>query len=346
MIGIRQYKRSCAVKFGDASSVPLDGENIRFNIKNLDDDGIRMKFHFFRSNRGTPDKGKLELWNLNKRTQGEISDDLQSMITLRRGIEQNLIAFADDAARAAALKVTADNYGVTVYGGYDGKPEVIFRGDMLDVEHKRKGQNVVTEIQLGDSLLALRDGYINRTFGTGATMDTLLSAAVQASGLEVDDASKVIISSVAPNATITATSEGMYAVGRPADTIDEVADLFGLQWWVRDGKVIFVPQGSVTSDFTVLLQEGRGLLDLVSPSGFGDVKGISLLSGKLHPGRGLIIRDLDGKPISATGHRINTTELIGDTHGNPWNVKFTATEVAQSILAPNLEFTDAQFDAL
>lgn len=332
-----QYKRAVAVKFGGASTV-VGGEDPRYSIANLDDNGLRIAFKFRRTNRGEPDRGTVRIWNLNARTRAALADDLEIQRNAREIIQENP-ALPDDV-RATQLKAVSDQYLVSVYAGYRGKPEIIFRGEVLNIKPRERDGSVdfVTTIELGDGLLALRDGYINAAFGGGATIERLLAASIGASGLDFDPASKAIISAVAPNAVVTATKEGIYAVGRPADVIDEVAELYGLQWWARDGKIFMVPQGAVTQDSTIVLQQGKDLLDYVAPEGFGDTRGRALLQPKLHPGRGLILLDNKGLPISAVGFRTTAVEYTGDTHGTDFFVDFEATESTQAIAAPTVEF--------
>lgn len=340
-MGRRQYKRSIAIKFGGASAVPINPTDAQYSIMNLDDNGVRIAFRFTRNNRGDADRGMLRIWNLSKATRETIANDLDTLKVIREGIQRNKISFPTDDARAAALKEITDKYLVTVFAGYDKKPEAIFRGDMMNVRTKRQGSvDFVTEIELGDTLLALRDGYMNRAFGTGAFMENIVRSAIGASGLDLDAASSAILSAVAPNATITQTTGGYYAVGRPADTISEIIDMFGLQWWARDGKIFFVPQGSVTQDSSIVLQDGKDLYAFQQPEGFGVTKGKGSLNARIHPGRGLILKDENGLPISAAGFRTDACVYEGDTHGPAWFTSFEATEATQAIIPPPNEFAE------
>ena len=335
----RQYKRSVAVRFGNASTVL--SEDPRFSVKNLDDDGVRIAFQFTRTNRSESDKGVLRFWNLNEVTRKGIETDFALQRSLRRGIEQGFVAVPDDAARAAALKAISDQYLVQVFAGYDNQPRLVFRGTMLNVKQVRDGLvDRVTEVELGDGLLGLRDGYLNQAFAPGTLVENVLRAAEAAIGAKRSLTGEAFVTAVAPNAVVTQLSNGYVAAGRATDTIDEVVDLYGLQWWVRDGEVYYVPQGAVLNDFSVLLQQGSSLLDFQEPQGFEDTKGRSLLQPDVVPGRGLLLLDAAGVPLNAVGFRCNSVVHAGDTHGDAWYSDFEAVKATAAVVAPLAEFSD------
>ena len=341
MRGDRLYKRSVTVLYGDQS---VDSRpTVPFTLENDDDTGLRVAFDFRRTNTGEPDQGQLRLWNLPEQVRNGLKADLESQYTLQRDVQTNT---RDPTTRAQRLKSISDDYRISVFAGYGSmQPTLVFRGDMIDVKPaaRRGREDTITEITLGDTLLSLRHGYLRRAFGTGSTIQNVMRAAAAAANLGLDPYGESIISAVAPNATITKVKNGLMARGRVGDTLDELADLFGVQWWVREGTLYFVPQGSTLSDYSIELQQGRDLLDYVEAEAYEDVQARALLNPGIVPGRGMILRDEDGRRLDRLGFRVNRTHVRGDTGGAAWWVDFWASPVSSQIIAPSAEFLATEF---
>jgi hypothetical protein len=335
----RLYKRSVKVVYGTQEPTGI-GPDIPFTVNNLDDDGLRVQFVFERSNRGTPDRGTLRIFNLPEKTRRAMKGDLEAQLRARRDIQSQTV---DDVERARRLKTVADAYRVSVFAGYGGRNlELVFRGDMIDMtpEIRRAGVDTITEVKLGDTLLALRDGYLNQAFGTGATIENVIRGAAAASALDLGSSGEAFIAAVAPNAVLTKTQNGILARGRVGDTLTDYIDFFGAQWWVRDGKLEIVPQGGTLPDYAIVLRQGRDLLSYTEGSAYEDATGRALMVPGIAPGRGLILEDNGGRRLDRLGFRVNTTRVRGDSGGPAWWVDFEASGVDSRILDPNPEFVN------
>ncbi len=348
-MGLRQFRRSMAVQFGVGSQllaqlIPLDPEVQGLapgsQLYNLDDNGLRMAFNLSRNNRGEPDKGTLRIWNLREKIRNAILNDMDTFQTFRDNLQK--APFPDDKTRAAALLANAESYRITIYAGYQRTMEIVFIGQMVNVTPSlRDGDvDIVTVIELGDSIEGFRSGYVNQVFGTGTTMANITELVIASAGWRSSKDVAANISIVAPNAVLTFAEKGFYAVGRPAETIDEIAELFGVQWFVRDGEVFFAAQNTILTEPPLVLQEGVDLLAFASPKGFGDVRGRALLNPRLQPGAGLIILDGAGKRLSKTGFRVNSVTHRGDTDGGEWYSEFEAGEIDLAIVSPDLAFAE------
>jgi len=340
-----QYRRSLRLVYGDQTSSLGQGPDLPFVVDNFDDDGLRVQFSFKRNNTGTSDRCKIRVYNLPEEQRQSMKQDLETQWRLRKDIQSLTL---DVVERAQRLKRVADAFRVSLFVGYGDDLQLVFRGDLINMTpgSRRNEVDTVTEIELGDTLLALRDSYMSRAWGPGTTITNIIEASNAALGLDdLGESAKVFISGVSPNAVITKLNNGYGAVGRVADTISEFIDLFGLQWWVRDGLLYFVPQGATLQDYSIQLQEGVDLLSFTEPQIYDDIKGRALLNPNIVPGRGLVLFDEDGNPLDDLGFRVNKTHGRGDTDGQAWWVDFDASTVDNTLFAPVREFLFAGFTA-
>ncbi len=347
----RFYKRSARLTIGTL-----------FDIANLDDDGLRIAFNFTRNTLSEPDQGTIQIYNLSKRNRDFLKNAFEELKNGRREIVGNTIL--PDANRGQALKALEEPFKIKFFAGYAKKPEQIFQGNIVNLISKRSGSNDwVTEIKVGDGLIAYREGYISEGFAPGVTYENFRKVLELTQGLKPSADAETVIKQVAPNAVVTKdVNGGIAVVGRASDALDELAEMYGLQWWHRDGQIYYVPQGAVTRDFSIVVQEGIDVVGAIEVMGFDDVKATVLLNPRLYPGRGMFavrkpvpfdvtnnkvnpITGLRGEHVGSTnGLRCEVATYIGDTHGQPWYTQFEARAATQAVVAPSLEFTEAQLD--
>jgi len=191
MTVIRQFKRSVAVAWGISSTVQpseLDAIPLQPTIGNLDDDGIRISFDFERTSNGEPDRGTLQLWNLTRKTAESIRDDMEVLQVSRKAV----FAVNRGPPRAptsviqTALKSVNDGHLLQVSAGYGGKPELVFQGEYLNVDTRKRVSNkdFVTEIELGDTITSLRDGFLDNPLGLGVTIPQFVQEFTNATGIK------------------------------------------------------------------------------------------------------------------------------------------------------------------
>jgi len=351
-VGRRFYKRAAAVKIGEF-----------FTAANLDDNGLRIAFKFTRNTLSEPDQGSIQIYNLAHRTRKQLEIVFQELKDARKELLNNTLL--PSLNRGSALKALEDQFKVRCFAGYNKLPEQIFQGNIVDLQNKRASStDWVTEIRVGDGLTAYREGYISESFAPGVTIENFRKVLEIATSFTSSADSEATIKAIAPNAVVTATANGIVAVGRAPDVLDEVAAMYGLQWWHRDGQIYYVAQGAVTKDFSIVVQEGVDLISAPEVKAFGDVKGTTLLNARIFPGRGMFvvkkpvpfdipnnkinpITGLRGEHVGSTnGLRCEVATYIGDLYGQPWYTIFEARAATQAIVAPSLEFTDADFAEL
>lgn len=334
-MGIRQFKRVYKIIYGEQDAT---GVEFPFTLDNVDGDNLRVQFHFSRTNTAEPDRGIITIYNLPEHIRKSIKKDLEYQWKTRLEIQKRI---DDDATRARALLENANEFRVNIFTGYGGPEnlELLFRGDLINVTEIRRGRNEIsTQIELGDTLLALRDSYINRTFGPNSQVLAVFRQIIDDIGLGFDRSSERFLeASIVANAVVTQLDDGMVVVGRGPEIVTAFVDLFGAQWWVRDGEIKFVPQGLMLDDFSIKLREGEDLMSYTEESVGDTVRGRALLNAHIHPGRGLILEDFGGDRHDALGFRVNQSISIGDTEGLPWYTDFQAVGVNSELIPPSVE---------
>lgn len=341
----RQYLRALKLVYGEQDNPNARGPDRPFTITSKGGDNVRVAFVARRNNKGEADTCTIDIYNLSKEDRESMEVDRETQWRRRLEVQQQEL---DTDERARKLKELSDAYRINLFAGY-GDPDTLplmFRGDLLDVVPVlRRGQvDTITRIKLGDTLLALRDSYMSQVFQAGTRSDNIIRAGIASMGLDAEKGAKAFLSAVGPNATFTKMENGWYAVGRSPDTIDEFVDLFGLQWWIRDGVIYFVSQGATLQDLSIELVEGRDLLDWNESGVYGDFRGKALLNSDIVPGRGLILR-VFGEQTRAEGQkslRVATAIYQGDTHGAAWWVTFEAQGVDTRVISSNKEFIDRE----
>lgn len=348
-MGTRQFRREASIQFGTASQLltqlipdpEFGGLAAGSQLITENDNGLKFQFQFSRTNRSNPDKGRLRIYGLRRSIAEGILADMEANIAFRETLLKKF--FPDDTSRARALATHADSYKVTIRAGYRNNSDIVFVGQMMNVAPTtRLGRtDIVADIELGDSIEGFRTGYINQVFGAGVTMKNVVDLVAASAGWRSSEDIAAQINIVAPDAVLTFAGKGFHAVGRPAETLDEIMEMFGLQWFVRDGKVLFAAQGTLLSLPTVVLQEGVDLLTgITTRKAYGDLSGRSLLNPRIQPGVGIRILKADGTPLSRTGYRCNAVTHSGDTHGQPWYSDFQAGEIATSVFSDELVLSE------
>lgn len=283
------------------------------------DYGPRITFEAQRSMRSDPDIGVLKIYNLPDSVIAAISAHIDDFKQSLKVVQSSPLFRDGETLRAQKLHEVIENHIVEVYAGREGSPQLVFRGDPIKVRPKvRDGADIVTEIELGDAFVALEQQYLASTYGVGETPANMLAFAMALADAKGDVAEmRSKIGLVAANAYSVRLANGFAFTGRPADTIDDIADVLGLQWWVRDGKVELIPRAQVLPDFAVLISENLNAMAIGEPDDQQDVEFECLLHPSIHPGRGVKFEWLDGRTATA---RVHDTMIRLDTHSDAWSI--------------------------
>ena len=303
----RVYKRCVRVFFGGLV------------FQNEDDDGPRISFDVFRAMRGSePSSASIRVWNLGQLEQAAVFGAWDGVDAARKSILNN--PALTDQARGALLRANEETIAsVTIEAGYLGGTGVIFRGSVTSVSTVRdsNGVDVVTTIEAGDGAIALRDGYISQFFDA-TSQENIRKVMTVAQGLADDPENTVTIGAAFPGAAATKLANGKVYAQPFTEMMDEIMELYGLQWYIDGGMVKVLNPGQSVPLPAVVLQEGNEIAATLQQTEYKDVQARCFLFANLVPGRAVRFLDRLGLPLSARGHRVEAVTFTGDTHGANW----------------------------
>ncbi len=334
-MGLRRiYKRACRMFFG---GIP---------IQNLDDDGPRIRFVCTRALRGgQPATCKIEVWNLGQLERDHFSNAYEVADSARKNILNN--PALTDGARGRLLRVNEETIAaLTMEAGYENTIGAIFRGSITNVTTRRdsNGVDLITTFEGGDGAIALRDGYISQFFDA-TSQENIRKVMIAASGLADDPNNTATIGAAFPGAAVTQFKNGKVYAQPVSEMMDEIMELYGLQWYIEGGVVKVLNPGQSQPLPAVVLQEGDELAAALDQQTYEDVKARAFLFPTLSPGRAVRFLDELALPITAFGHRIEAVNYNGDTHGINWFADIECRKLINAFATNALALAPAEAEA-
>lgn len=256
------------------------------------------------------------------------------------------------APTTITLMETVNNV-VIIKAGYvnDIGAITIFTGTTCRSLTYQDGPDIITEMELRDSVIPLRDAKISVSFPPNTSAMTVLDGVAKNFGLLI----KKSISKVQDKQYV-----GGYAYnGRVRDAMDRVCNYLGLEWSAQDSEIQIIKKGGVYADTAVVLSKDTGMIgyprreaktmtektaakqgikygqkgivrtvvDVEDPTAklkdrvTLEVQGYrvkSLLNPAIYPGAYV---QLKSRGIDGEFFRVEEAHYTGDTHGQEWSVE-------------------------
>lgn len=297
-----------------------------------------MQFRFVRTNTSSADTGVLSIYNLPRPFRDAIRSGFEDANDDRARFLGPESRFRNDPdGRNAALQALAFANRIRIFAGYKDDEKLIFQGDISDLKARsiRSGIDTITEIALGDSILTYKYGYLTKTFGAGSSLKDIIVGVVRASGAKVSDQALAFMDVTnLPGVVGLEFVNGAHISGGVQYNLDNLIEAYGVQWFMQNDEVFFMPRGAVLEDFSIRLDEGRNMLRPIGLIDGEDLQFRMLIDGDMVPGRGFRIFNDEGKPTARHGYRADTIEYRGDTHGNSWYNTVTASRISADLFVP------------
>lgn len=227
---------------------------------------------------------------------------------------------------------------VKLYAGYQlsGGEKLLFRGDVINVEHIVDGPDVHTVLTCKEGVVAFLE-QVSLSYGEGTDIKKILidlAKKVQ----EAHKLSKVLDPDMENfyflniNTANVIANSGYSYIGDPKPALDELCLALGLQWSMQNGKLQFVQRTGFTKVPTFILGSDSGLVGSVTPIESNKKGEDRVVKG--YKAQALLFPEiLPGDPVKfeskyKTGiFRVQEIEHVGDTHGDRWNSTIKAVEV-------------------
>lgn len=210
---------------------------------------------------------------------------------------------------------------VRVEAGYTTGMTLLFAGDVKRAKTKVEGADRVTTIEAGDGENSIQRARVLRSFGPGATIDTVVAAIAEAAGVGVGNAREALreaglgrVSGTFPQGTIV---DGAFA-----DELTRVCASAGYEWSIQDGVLQLLRRGSALDRVAVVLSSDTGLLE-ADRSKTGTLEAKALLIPDLVPGRKVDVRSPNVRGV----FRVTKAEYSGATRGDDWTAAIEGSPV-------------------
>ena len=232
---------------------------------------------------------------------------------------------------------------VSLDAGYIDGMGLIYAGNIIQVRRLRSGPDIVLEISAGDGDTAYNYGVVSTTLAAGATNKDRLQAMARAMAIGNVDAGAALLSAD----TGRALPRGKVLYKPVKDYMREYGRDTGSAVFIDNGKLQTIKRDGYLPGTPVELAPGTGLIGAAQQTLDG-VEASSRLNPEIRIG-GLIHIDpaylVAADTTSATAsagekktvhqaaggyYRVIATNYIGDTHGQPWDVKITGVAVDAS----------------
>jgi hypothetical protein len=339
-----QWLRKITVEYGQNIPGSALGPLNPWSLTSEVDSDFRIQFRFTRSNTNRADTGRLIIYNLPPEFLSDIRSGVQEANDDRLRILEGPKFKGDLDGRNNELRILAQANLVKVYAGYKDGTKLIFTGDItsINMSSMMSDNDIITTIDLGDTIIPLKYGWLNKTFAGGSRLDDVLNSILKSAGVSASEQAKKFQLETIAGVEVAEFKNGMAVIGGIKRNLDSIVARYGVQWFIKDGEFFFMARGALIDDFAIRLDLGDNVLRPVSDLDGDSVKFTMLLDGDMLPGRGFRIFDENGQPTSKSGYRADTVTYIGDTHGNPWYCMVEGISIDDKGFPPALALTPDQ----
>ncbi len=181
---------------------------------------IHIKFAFEKADVESPNTGKVTVWNLSK----EHLADLE---------KQDCV--------------------VIVKAGYGGSISQAFSGTVTHASTSKEGADQMTEIELADSMVELRDTNVSLSYAEGTKTDVIYQEIANQMGLPLSSSANAL-------RFPTELSNGFSFVGSAKNLLKRLVRMDGTSWTIQDGILQLTKPGEPISLNCYELNAGSGLI--------------------------------------------------------------------------------------
>jgi hypothetical protein len=204
----------------------------------------------------------------------------------------------------------------SLLAGYDGNNTLIFSGDLRDNQSTREGPDIVTKLKTGDGEKKHRTARVNKSFGPGTSIDTVIKACASSLGLGLGNVSQLDRAEFQRGGAVFPC--GTVLSGKAAKELDGLLRSCGLEYSIQNGAIQILTRGQALLGTAISLSYGTGLLERPTVDSKGIVKATCQILPDLFPGRRVYFDLPDLKGF----YRVNKADYSGDLRGDDWVIAF------------------------
>jgi len=255
-------------------------------VENLTGQGLRLDWQVDKMRGPDPDSVSLTIYNL---------------------------ATVSRALLSAAWAAFAPTI-ISLYIGWGGLPELVFKGDAWHMVPERvEGTDIITTIQARDGGLALRDTPPSGSTGFSLGVQLAVAQILGQMGLTPSSTAMAAIGLAAGENPVAATIQHIDA-DEPREALDILLASVGLAWGIADGMFVVYRGGLRNDVLPAILAPKSGLLNW-RVADDGGVEFEALAQAGVVPGCQVTINGPTGEVIGGGPLRIDEIRFGGSTEG-------------------------------
>lgn len=286
--GIYLYNRSYSITVGTQlnSSTAKQYANFSRTIDGtvVPASPIKVTFDIEKTNIGSPNKAKFEIYNVSSQTRNSI----------------------------------AQGVAVQFQAGYKGLVQTVFVGNVhpKGVKSERKGADIVTSFECGDGESAITTSVLNKAYAPGTTLAQILTDIGTAMSVTTSESPDGVTAGVSLGIPNVVYGKGISIHGACKDSLNKLLTPLNLSWSVQNFALTIIPKGSYNGASAIVVSKYTGLINTPSMDQFLHFD--SLLNPSLVP-NAIVKLESDNTALNGF-YKINKAHYVGDTHDNKWQV--------------------------
>lgn len=201
--------------------------------------------------------------------------------------------------------------------GYTGLMETVFLGDVVRVETKRSGANILTTFECGDAEKRISQAHFEKSYPAGVKFVTIIQDLAVALGVNIGTVIGIQDQTY---------QKGFSTSGTIAKAMKNLLTNQGLEWNVQNNYLNIYPITKHNGEEAIVLSAETGLIGEPSLKESG-IQFEALLNPRLVPGQPvqIISNTINGY------YKIRRSHFEGDSHGEKWGttcegVRISATQ--------------------
>lgn len=214
---MRFFDRQARVAIGEGG-----GAGIEIGAAAADGIPLHIKFSFEKADVESPNTGRVTIWNLNRE-------------------------------HLAALE--KQDCVVIVRAGYGNCISQVFAGTVIHASTTKEGADQMTEIEIADGMVELRDSILSVSYAEGTSTDIIYQEAARHMGLPFSPSMGAL-----ENPTIL--SGGFSFAGSVKNLLNRLSRMDGTNWTIQDGILQLTKPGEPISLSCYELNAGSGLIGM------------------------------------------------------------------------------------
>lgn len=214
---MRSFDRQARVAIGEGG-----GSGFEIGAAAANGIPLHIKFTFEKADVESPNTGKVTIWNLNKAHLAELE-------------KQDCV--------------------VIVQAGYGSNLSQAFSGTVTHASTTKEGADQMTEIEVADGMVELRDTNISVSYAEGTSTDAIYSEIASQMGLPFSSSPGALESP-------TVLSNGFSFVGSAKNLLKRLVRMDGTDWTIQDGILQLTKPGEPVSLSCYELNAGSGLIGM------------------------------------------------------------------------------------